>query len=131
VEKDTTVNSLSAIPIAFKAQVIDDKIAVYRPGKREERRDHFDSRADSVDEICVSVQADIRGEYIIDRETEPVGDPMLFDICTAKTGPSVKNDERCIRVFPDPDLNSISIMFCNIFPDARLNMFIGAHLNRI
>jgi hypothetical protein len=39
VEEDTAVNSFAAIPIAFKAKVVDDKITVDCPGKREQRGD--------------------------------------------------------------------------------------------
>jgi hypothetical protein len=57
MEEDPAIDSFTPIPVRLKAQVIYDEIAINSPGNPEQRGDHFDGRADRINNICPFVQA--------------------------------------------------------------------------
>jgi hypothetical protein len=57
MEEDPAIDSFTSIHVSLKAQVINNEIAINFPGNLEQRGDHFDGRADRINNICPFVQA--------------------------------------------------------------------------
>jgi hypothetical protein len=131
VENDTAVNFFATVAIGFIAKVIDEKVAVDCPGKRDQGGDHLNGRADRVDEIQASIPGNIRRENIIGPEGEPFGNRHIPDIGTTNGSSGIMEYACYLHILTNPDLNGIGAVVYQIFADARLNMFIGAHSNRI
>ena len=54
-EDGAGVYDLAAIPIHLASQMIDQKITVNPPGKRDQRRDHLHAGAHGVDQVCTCI----------------------------------------------------------------------------
>jgi hypothetical protein len=130
VEDNTAVDPFAPVLIAFKTEVVDEKISIDPFRKGDHGGNHLDSRADGIDNLGTLVNLRVRIKDIIDSKGRLPGCRHLANIRAPDGFACSRYDASSSRVFSDSNFNSSIILCSNIFPDAGLNMFILAHSNR-
>lgn len=125
------IHDLAAVPIDLASQVVDQEIAVYPVGERDQRRNHLHTGPHGIDQIRTLIQPDVRFEYVIGRHNEPIVPGARPDIGTELQGAGGLYQPCDSGVVADTHLDSPAIPGGDIFPDTPFNMFIPTHYPEI